>query len=130
MATFVAGVTSLATVSAPLGHRRRVLGYARSQARRLLWQRLCSYLPTMAFDDTQHRVRSLTERILSSERQAAASKAAFDSDVLQAETQDVITTLQLLAIALRGTPPADVVANAEALFAAATARLERVGAIA
>ena len=84
----------------------------------------------MAFDDTQHRVRSLTERILSSERQAAASKAAFDSDVLQAETQDVITTLQLLAIALRGTPPADVVANAEALFAAATARLERVGAIA
>jgi hypothetical protein len=82
----------------------------------------------VAAEDSTSRVRDLTERILAFERHALALKDAFRSDVLRTEAQSVVTTLQLLEIALRGSPPVDVIQNAEELFAAATERLTRVGA--
>ncbi len=72
-----------------LGHRRRVLWGMHRTNLRLLWQRLRSYLPTMSMN-THTACRDRAD--LSSERQAAASKAASHRRaILQVETQDVIT---------------------------------------
>ena len=82
----------------------------------------------MARDDLSERVLGLKSRILAVESRAVALEGSVPAAGHRSEAANIIATLRLLEIALRGTPPADVVANAEEMFAAATQRLARVDA--
>ena len=70
----------------------------------------------------------MTDRLQDLERHARTLMATFRSEVLTRDAQNVVTTLQLLAIGLRGSLSPDVIQNAEELLAAATERLARAGA--
>lgn len=66
-------------------------------------------------------------RILALESHALALKETFPSDEQRTEAHHVLTTLQLLEIAVRGTPSADVVRSVEELLDGAAERMARVG---
>jgi len=85
------------------------------------------FAAAVAADDPIARARELRERILSVERRALLLTESAGLEELRSEAQSVAALLQLLEIALRGNPPEEVVSSVDHMFAAAAARIGRLG---